>query len=321
MYFQLSFPRRPLFHIVYLAKQKAFLCLPPPTHPIPPLPPRPPSANAQPLSLSSRLMSERSPRLWICLYYKLRAKLVVTPWLLRKKTGGWSRKKKKKKSATWRSEWGGNREGGGEEEGVWRGRLGGVVRVRWWGGGGLWGLCALFSLKAPWKPQTHGTEFPLTVGGGGGGGPALQENTTLSVINTHTYTHKGNITGAYTHLEEEGSVWTRRANTQPHKRQQRKKGTWKEPAGQRLDMPAGLEKKTSETPYHLNTSQLYGKVDGPTFHGYWCGAGGMGGEGVLIQCTMCLTLTDRFPWNPPGLPLAAGPLLSSQIEDQRGAGI
>lgn len=77
----------PLSHSV-LSQTKSLSLSPPPTHPIPPLPPRPPSANAQPLSLSSRLMSERSPRLWICLYYKLRAKLVVTPWLLRKKTGG-----------------------------------------------------------------------------------------------------------------------------------------------------------------------------------------------------------------------------------------
>ena len=88
-------------------------------------------------------------------------------------------------------------------------------------------------------------------------------------------------------------------------------GTLKAPAGRRLDMPARWSKKKkknpSETPYHLNTSQLSGKVDGPTFHGYWCGASGSGEVSVcvcvcvcvwgggLIQCTMCLTLTDRFP--------------------------
>lgn len=30
--------------------------------------------------------------------------------------------------------------------------------------------------------------------------------------------------------------------------------------------------------HHLNTSELYGKVDGPTFHGYWHG----GGDGEMV---------------------------------------
>ncbi len=42
----------------------------------------------------------------------------------------------------------------------------------------------------------------------GEGGTALQENTTLSVINTHTHTHthtlSGNIIGGYMHLERKG---------------------------------------------------------------------------------------------------------------------
>lgn len=79
----------------------------------------------------------------------------------------------------------------------------------------------------------------------------------------------------------------------------------KEPAGQRLDMPAGGNLQPS---YHLNTSQLYGKVDSPTFHGYWYGGGG--GGGVRRGCVNPMYNVFNFDWQilEPSHPLlAVGP--------------
>lgn len=86
----------------------------------------------------------------------------------------------------------------------------------WWGSsGGPGGLCALFFLESSLKTTDTWYRIPLRVQEGG-----------QRFIREHT------------HRE-----W--KLNTQPHKRQHKKRGTLKKPAGQSLDMSAYRSSKTS----------------------------------------------------------------------------
>lgn len=143
-------------------------------------------------------------------------------------------------------------------------------QMEWVSDGGLVGdreaSVLYFSLKAPWKPQTHGTEFPS-----GRGGNASSEN-------THTHTQKGNWTLSHTKgSTKRGELWRSR------------------------QVNASTCRHAEAPEHHLNTSELYGNAGGPTFHGYWRYVGGdcRGIEvaGINLSPTCNLFKVD---WQVPG---------------------
>ncbi len=75
----------------------------------------------------------------------------------------------------------------------------------------------------------------------------------------------------------------------------------------RLDMPACGNLQTSD---HLNTSQLlYGKVEGPTFHGYWYGGGSRvrSGKGGVNPMYNVFNFDWQVPQTLPPLSSLRGP--------------
>lgn len=90
----------------------------------------------------------------------------------------------------------GREEGEEEEEAKSREALGGSREA----------LCALFSLKAPSKPQTHGAEFPLGMGVAGGRGNLPCKRIPPSVKHTRTHTHTLiDVIGECKHSRKQGS--------------------------------------------------------------------------------------------------------------------